>query len=215
MRLFNWTHSWTVHSGIVSGIRPLFSRLQSKSSPEHAQGGGHVLVLAPDPRCRLRNSRKNTANLAKLRGCVQDHIFSGHTREHPTFKLCVFSWSATNPKVREITHRKKKSQIWCWSPTQSILISNPLSLWGPWMCDLKGKRSSETCPFLWGNFFCRAPRCCCWGNLCCAGSPQRSLSTHQRYAGGGTTGVHGTCSLLLPPQVLRVCTSSDAFIIKN
>lgn len=83
-RLFNWTHSWTVHSGIVSGIWPLFSRLQSKSSPEHAQREGHVLVSAPDPRRSLRNRRKTTAKPAKLRGCVEDHIFSGHTTERTT-----------------------------------------------------------------------------------------------------------------------------------
>ena len=75
-RLCNRTHSWTVHSGIVFGIWPLLSRLQSTSSPEHAQGGGHVPAWAPHPRCSLRESRKITANPANPRGCGEDRILN-------------------------------------------------------------------------------------------------------------------------------------------
>lgn len=72
-----WTHSWTVHSGILSGIWPLFSRLQSTSSSEHEQGGGHVRVSAPHPRCwRLENSATTTMKPARMRGCcVEKRIF--------------------------------------------------------------------------------------------------------------------------------------------
>lgn len=69
------THSWTVQSGTSSGIRPLFSRLQSTSPPEQEQGEGH-----PEPRSGLRDSRKITASLAKVRGCAEGHIVSRSVR---------------------------------------------------------------------------------------------------------------------------------------
>lgn len=109
-RLFNWTHSWTVHSGIVSGIWPLFTRLQSKSSPIHTQGGGHVLVLAPHPRCSLKNRIKTTANLAKLRACVEEHIFLA-TQENTPLQFYL-QMKRNQSKDWEITNTNPK--IWCW-----------------------------------------------------------------------------------------------------
>lgn len=120
--VLNWTHSWTVHSGIVWGIWPLFSRLQSTSSPKHTQGGGHVLALAPDPRCALKTSRTTTANFAKLRSCVAEHIFSGHTREQPFCSLYLQP-QAKNPK-RDKSAGTIPGAEGCFSP-RSLLISNP------------------------------------------------------------------------------------------
>lgn len=85
MSPFNWTHSWTVHSGMVSGNWPLLSRLQSKSSPKHAQGGGHVLVFAADAHWSLNASRKTPAKLAKLRAFPEEHISPPlATQENPS-----------------------------------------------------------------------------------------------------------------------------------
>lgn len=70
------THSWIVHSGIHSGICPLFSRLQSSSSPEHTQGEGQVLTVAAEAHWSPQNSDRTTAKPAKLRGCVEEPIFS-------------------------------------------------------------------------------------------------------------------------------------------
>lgn len=67
------------------------------------------------------------------------------------------------------------------------------SLVAVWSLDVKCKSKAS----FWKlaipveKLFRRAPRYCCWGNLCCAGSPQRSVSTQQRYAGGGTAGCLG------------------------
>lgn len=69
------THSWTVHSGILSGICPLFSRLQSSSSPEHTQGEGQVLTVAPEANRSPQKIDRTTAKPTKLRGCVEERIF--------------------------------------------------------------------------------------------------------------------------------------------
>lgn len=81
------------------------------------------------------------------------------------------------------------------------------------IADVKEKRKAVfwNLPIPVEKLWCRAPRRCCWGNLCCAGSPQRSVSTQQRYAGGGTTGVPGTWSPRGCLWLLHVCTSQDKF----
>ena len=200
--LCSWTHSWTVHSGIVFGIWPLFSRLQSTSSPEHAQGGGHVPAWAPHPRCILRESRKITANPANLRGCGEDHIlfyfFSWPlTRERererertPLFGR-IFGWSATNSTEWEVTKKHtKQSQICCLWPPQPLLISNPRLPWGPWRRNGTEKRSSRTRPFLWRKFCAvSAAAAAAVGATCALQDPHSTAWAHSRgMRGGGATG---------------------------
>ena len=197
--LCSWTHSWTVHSGIVFGIWPLFSRLQSTSSPEHAQGGGHVPAWAPHPRCSLRESRKITANPANLRGCGEDHIL-----------FYFFSWPLTRERERERERentplrsdlRMKRHQFHRVRSHQKThkTIPNLLPLTAaaaPYIQSEAAVRTVEekrnrkalfsNSPIPVEKVLCRLRRCCCccWGNLCSSGSPQHSVSTQQRYAGG-------------------------------
>lgn len=92
----------------MSGIRPLFTRPQSTSSPKHTQGGGHVPAWAPDPRSSPTNSRKNTANLTRLRGCGEEGIFSSTRAIAPQWAfLSIFGCSRS--KVRNLQEKFNKS----------------------------------------------------------------------------------------------------------
>lgn len=178
----------------MSGIWPLFSRLQSKSSPEQAQGGGHVRALAADPRCSLRNTTRNTANPARVRGCGEERIFSGHTGEQPSLAGAICTRSATNPKSDKSPTRKRKEK----NPKSGAVYQRSRSLYPiPCRSAARGCETEKKSGLLKLAHSCGETFrccCCCWGNLCCAGSPQRSVSAQQRYAGGGTTGAAGRCS---------------------
>ena len=204
-RLCNRTHSWTVHSGIVFGIWPLLSRLQSTSSPEHAQGGGHVPAWAPHPRCSLRESRKITANPANPRGCGEDRILNlsrEREREHPS-SVGSSRWSATNSTEREEksphththTHTKKNPKSVasdrrsrCLYPIRGCREGRGGERWQ--------KSALLELAHSCGETFCAvsvsAAAAAVGANLCCSGSPQRSVSTQQRYA-GGEEGPQGGC----------------------
>lgn len=94
------THSWIVHSGILSGICPLFSRLQSSSSPEHTQGDGQVLTAAPDAHWSPPKIDRITAKPTKLRGCVKERIFplGTPTKKSRERKSSLLNRCVKNPK---------------------------------------------------------------------------------------------------------------------
>lgn len=94
-----WTHRWTVHSGIDSGICPFFSRLQSTSSPEHTQGGGQVVVVAPDPNSIPQKSNRTTGKPAKLQSCVEERIFLWTQKRSPRCSYTKKSKDRNHQKV--------------------------------------------------------------------------------------------------------------------
>ena len=201
-RLCNRTHSWTVHSGIVFGIWPLLSRLQSTSSPEHAQGGGHVPAWAPHPRCSLRESRKITANPANPRGCGEDRILNLSRERERTplfgriFEMKRHQFHRARGEVTTHTHTHEKNpksvasdrRSRCLYPIRGCREGRGGERWQ--------KSALLELAHSCGETFCAvsvsAAAAAVGANLCCSGSPQRSVSTQQRYA-GGEEGPQGGC----------------------
>lgn len=175
----NRTHSWTVHSGNVSGIWPSLSRLQSTRSPEQKQKGRHVLESALHLRWSVaQNIANTTTEPAWVRACVERSIFSRARhcfRRAPNWLLFLRRQSATTLKglrkgreggsrLVEIFVNSSESET-----TKSFLIFNPQSVCRP---SVKEKSPCKTLPFRERTFSSPAPRgwrywCCCLGASLC------------------------------------------------
>lgn len=99
------------------------------------------------------------------------------TREHPSSGR----WSATNPKSGKWPKRQKRiPESGAVLSTRSILISNPSLLCGVWGRRVRERRYGESWPFLWGNSATAVGATSALQDPC-------SVSTEQRYAGGGAS----------------------------
>lgn len=132
-----------------------FSADCSPKAPQNTRREGDTSLCAHQIHAVASKTAGKPRQTSRSCEAAWRNTFSPAARQKNTPLWFSLRVKRTQSREWEITRKKterKESQLWCGRAAPSMLISNPALLWGSRTWRRRGKRSSETCPFLLRNF---------------------------------------------------------------